>query len=237
MAATAVLFFAYRRRTSKRNSDRDDESVRETLMKSDISPDPSAGLAHHQLGDDPQLSAKQGMLRVTSIHNGLDRIKEYSPFQWTLAHSRPVWNTEATDSTDPITIEQNLKIRTDAAVVHLQTRAHRFILQLVRCGNRQTRRIPIGLACVHLARSAGKEAILDLVGTETGLDHVGVSLMIDGTMEVWVELFDVHTTRVCIEQHLRTSDPRRHEKYFFTELIQQTCCPAIGASVANGQSN
>ena len=33
-----------------------------------------------------------------------------------------MWNTEATGSTDPITMEQNLKIRTGVANVHLQTR-------------------------------------------------------------------------------------------------------------------
>ena len=118
----------------------------ETLTRLDISPDPTAGQAHHQLAGversiqtlkrspeklheiHPQISAEQVVSRVTSIHNELDRIKEYSPFQRTFAHSRPVWNTDATDSTDPITMEQNLKIRMDAANVYLQTRAHRRIL-------------------------------------------------------------------------------------------------------------
>ena len=108
----------------------------ETLTRLDISPDPTAGAAHHDLGDVEktiqtlkrsaeklheiylQLSAEQVMQRVTSVHNELDRIKGYSPFQWTFAHSRPVWNTEATDSTDPITMEQNLKIRTDTSNVY-----------------------------------------------------------------------------------------------------------------------
>ena len=88
-----------------------------------------------------QLSEEQVMSRVTSMHNELDRIKGDSSFQWTFAHSRPVWNTEATDSTDPITVEQNLRIRTDAANVYLQTRAHRRILELDRSRNRNPRRL------------------------------------------------------------------------------------------------
>ena len=97
---------------------------------------PTAEQAHHQLAlvertiqvlkrsaeklheIHPQLSAEQVLSCVTSMHNEHDRIKGYSPFQWTLAHSRPAWNAEATDSTDPITLEQKLNIRTDAAKVY-----------------------------------------------------------------------------------------------------------------------
>ena len=53
------------------------------------------------------------------------------------AHSRPVWNTEATDSTDQITMEQNLNMRTDAANVYLETRADRRVLELDRSRNRE----------------------------------------------------------------------------------------------------
>ena len=67
----------------------------------------------------PSLSAEQVVSRVTSIHNELDRIKGHSPFQWTFAHSRLVWNTEVHDSTNPMTMEQNLRTRTEAANVCL----------------------------------------------------------------------------------------------------------------------
>ena len=81
----------------------------ETLTRLDISPDPTAGQSR-QLGDvertiqtltrpaeelheiHPQLSAEQVMSRVSSMHKKLDRIKGYSPFQWTCAHRSPVWN-------------------------------------------------------------------------------------------------------------------------------------------------
>ena len=95
----------------------------EALARLDIFPDPTAGQAHHQLGDvertiqtlkrsavklheiHPSLSAERVVSRVTSIHNQLDRIKGYSPFQCTFARSRLVWNTEAHDSTNPFTME------------------------------------------------------------------------------------------------------------------------------------
>ena len=115
----------------------------ESFTSLDISPDPTGGQAHHQLGDvertiqtlkqsteklhkvHPQLSAEKVMSRVSRVST-----MSYSPFPWTFAHSRPMWNTEATDSRDLITMEQNLKIRTDAANVYLQTRAHRRIREL-----------------------------------------------------------------------------------------------------------
>ena len=64
----------------------------------------------------PSLSAEQVVSRVTSIHNELDRIKGYSPFQWTQS---TCWNTEVHDSTNSIAMEQNLRTRTEAANVCL----------------------------------------------------------------------------------------------------------------------
>ena len=67
---------------------------------------------------------------------------------------------------------------------------------------------------------------LDHVGTETGLDQLGFLLINDGTTEGLVELFGVCTTRVCVEQHLSTSDRNDTRNVFFTRSTQQVRCPA-----------
>ena len=125
----------------------------DTLTRFDISPYPTAGQAHpSNLGTwertiqtlkrsaetldeiHPQHSAEEVMSLVTSIRDELDRIKGYCPFQWTFADSRRVWNTEATDITDPLTMEHNLQVRTDAAKVCLvaNTCASPYLRQLAR---------------------------------------------------------------------------------------------------------
>ena len=114
--------------------------------------------------------------------------------------------TEATDSTDPITMEQNLKIRTDAAYV--QTRAHRRILELDRRRNRKHVEFQLGvLVCIWRVPKGKKE--LSCSSTKERREAGSNCL-------------------VCAHHEFvsrSTSDLRRHETCFFTRYIQQTWCP------------
>ena len=163
-------------------------------------------------------TGRRGVPRVASMRYELDRIERCSPFQWTFAHSRPVWNAEATDSTDPTTMEQNLKIRRDATNVQLQTRTHRRILELDRSRNRPHVEFQLDeLVCIWRVPKGKNNQ--DHVGMETGLDQLGFLPINDGRV-------GLSTKRVCIEQHLSTSDQRRHKKCSCTKYTEQTRCPA-----------
>ena len=95
----------------------------ETLTRLDISPDLPAGQAHHQLGDvvrtlqtlkrlaEKIMKSTHNSAKNRSCHVSRACTVNLTESQATVRSSgRPVWQTEATDSTDPIRMEQTKKI-------------------------------------------------------------------------------------------------------------------------------
>ena len=132
-----------------------------------LTADPTAGQAYHQLGHEErtiQNGRRKNLMksfhnsarnRLCHMLNDLDRIKEYSPFQWTFAHSRPIWNRRPPNHDDA----KPAKIRTDAANVYLQTPAHRRILELDRTRNRKHVEFQLGgLVCIRRVPKGKKQS-------------------------------------------------------------------------------
>ena len=96
----------------------------------------------------------------------------------------------------------------------------------------KTCRIPIGEP-VHLARSEGKATVWTTL--EKKLDWTSSGCCSAATEDL-VELFGASTTRVCVEQHLSTSDQRRHEKCYFTRKNSANLLPSkFDQVLQNGQ--
>ena len=171
----------------------------ETLTRLDISPDPTAGQSR-QLGDvertiqtltrlaeelheiHPQLSAEQVMSRVSSMLQKLDRIKGYSPFQWTCAHRSPVWNRghgwhrSNHDGAKPD--NQNGRSEHEFA----NACAPPNLESLIEAEGENTSNSNRANLCASGEfRVEGHS--LDHTGMETGLDQLGFLIIIDGTTE------------------------------------------------------
>ena len=151
-------------------------------------------------------------------HTQTSRVKQ------TGARKRPVWNPEATDSTDPITIEQHLKIRTDAANVYLQTRAHRRILELYPKSKSRPHRISLGSpVCIwrdpKTKKQSGPRWNGNWIGPARILAH---QRRADGRLGriVWC----VHNTNLyrAAPEHIR---PATRRDAFLREVHLLICCP------------
>ena len=134
----------------------------DALAEMCIQPEPTAGQAHWQLGDVERtvqtlkhslaklhhmhrhLSAVQLVARGINAHNELERLKSYSPFQWVVGHSRPIWNVDDGQDLPALSIEENLALRTDAASTYLQAKAHRRRLKAERSRPRKDQEFHLG---------------------------------------------------------------------------------------------
>ena len=148
------------------------------------------------------------MSQVTNVHNELDRIKGYSPFQWTCAYSGAVWKGESQDSTDPATIvhswENQLQPSCACRTVPIDESWGSDEVETENTPNFTS----ASLCTVGGFRRARTN--LDRVGTETGLDQHEFMHTAELTDDS-VELFGACTTRRCPEQHQSKSDQRQRQ--------------------------
>ena len=120
------------------------------------------------------------------------------------------WNTEANDGTNPTTTEQNLRIRTEAANVYLQTRAHRRILELERSRRRKHTEFHL-FELVYIWRVPKGKKKSGLGGTETGSGQLEFLRISDEMTDGLAELCGVFTTRVLYRaapEHFRPATKR-----------------------------
>ena len=88
------------------------------------------------------------------------------------ADYRPAWNTEAADSTGSITMEQNLKMRTDASNVCMQTDALRRTMELNRRRNPKYVEFIMGQLVYVWLPQGKKDRHVNQIGTEIGIGSV-----------------------------------------------------------------
>jgi hypothetical protein len=128
---------------------------RDYLAMNGIEYEPTAGDAHFQLGDIerkiqtikrvavklahefPQASGIQILAAACSSNNELERVKGYSPHQWTFAHSKAPWDEVVSDG--PLTYQQAMDLRIQAQIHWMQERAHQKLLVASKARTRNVR--------------------------------------------------------------------------------------------------